>query len=55
MKGKGVLLALAASAVFFSAYSQTVTLPPVKVTAPKVGGGQFSCLGTACAGAVNQE
>lgn len=55
MKGKRILLVVAASAVFFSAYSQTVTLPPVKVTAPKVGGGQFSCLGTACAGAVNQE
>jgi len=39
----------------FSAYSQTVTLPPVKVTAPRAGGGQFSCFGAACAGAVSGE
>lgn len=31
------------------------TLPPVKVTAPKVGGGDFTCTGTACSSAMNTE
>lgn len=55
MKGRIALRAVVIGVTSFSAYSQTVTLLPVKVTAPRMGGGQFSCHGTACSSAVNQE
>ena len=55
MNMKFALALLLIASLGFTAYSQTVSLPPVKVTAPRVGGGDFSCLGTACFNAVNQE
>lgn len=55
MNRRITLIAIALLAMFFSAHSQTITLPPVKVTAPRTDGGDFSCLSSACFNAVNQE
>jgi len=35
--------------------ANTVTLPPVKVTAPTLGGGVMNCYGSACGDAVQEE
>lgn len=55
MKRRIILASTILSSLLFSAHSQPVALPPVLVTAPRAGGGDFKCTGTACSNAVNQE